>query len=892
MDVEPFRELPDDYVVTSGMRTALPFFQAMFEPSDTVLFRPIEIWEEKSGKKNQVAFDEVCHRPAQTLPLCLTIGHFEQIADEKRLNIFFGVCPRFGDNSKFDLAWQIRTVRSLWTDIDHISVDEAQARIAKSGLPPPTALVNSGNGVHAYWRLDEPYLIDDVGSPPPVLKEWVKTPGGKNKPRPYVVEDGDRVYLDQRRSISRLSLKAERGQNIVAGIAQILGGDNTQDLSRLLRVPGTFNRKDQRNGREPKLTELVECDQSRRYPLTAFERFAISSPETTRAKNIGAIPLPPVRKASASTVEQLTAAITRCMCAQPGQRSEADFALCCLAVRKGIAKEEVWSQVANVGKFAERGRTYFDRTWENAEFETRCKLLEDAEKDLNKKRPPNNSTSVDGSREERPSFDGPDIHDRPTIEVIPAIMPIGDTLRQVTDVLLGTKESFTRSDQLVVVNNSQITSILTSNELKGLLSQYVEFFFVDKEKGEFRPLPPDLGNTWLCNHVERGRLPAIKLFTNNPVYTSDWRLVAPGYDASSGIYYAGPVVGPRTGTKHLDTFLRDFCFHSPADRSNYLGMLLTTILMPHFIGSKPAVIFNGNQPGLGKSILAQGIAILRDGKSVETASYNPNDEEFEKRIGAIVRFGRTTIIIDNAKSNGRNPRIESACLERCITDAELSFRLLGHSASIRVENSHIFCITANSPDISRDLVTRSVAISLFHEGDPTRRTFSMPDPETYALTYRPELLGELMGMVDRWLSVGRPLAEIHSRFNKRGWANIVGGILAANGEPDFLSNAAEAAEGLDDIRRDFCELVSVMAQHTQGVWTPSEMSELALEHKLLEECLGTKSSRSQSTRMGILAGRYVNESFGISGHRKATFRKADGKDGSVYVVYVADSAER
>ena len=187
-------------------------------------------------------------------------------------------------------------------------------------------------------------------------------------------------------------------------------------------------------------------------------------------------------------------------------------------------------------------------------------------------------------------------------------------------------------------------------------------------------------------------------------------------------------------------------------------MLLTAILVPRFIGSKPAVLFSGNQPELGKSILAQIIAILRDGHPAETATYNPNDEEFEKRLGAIVRRGVTTIIIDNAKGRGRNPRIESACLERSITDPILSFRLLGYSQEIRAENSHIFCVTANTPDVSRDLVTRSVVVNLYYEGNPERRTFSIADPEGYAQQHRLELLGELIGMVERWKAAGMPRA--------------------------------------------------------------------------------------------------------------------------------------
>ena len=178
----------------------------------------------------------------------------------ERLNLFFGVCPRLGGKGRFDLAWQIRTVRALWTDIDHITVDEARERVANASLPPPSIIVNSGNGAHLYWLLDAPYLIDDAGDPPPVETEWTKTPDGQKKPRKYVVENGEKVYLDQRRHVSRLSPKAEHLQDVLAGIAKTLGGDHTTDLSRLLRLPGTLNRKDQRNGREPVPTALVECD--------------------------------------------------------------------------------------------------------------------------------------------------------------------------------------------------------------------------------------------------------------------------------------------------------------------------------------------------------------------------------------------------------------------------------------------------------------------------------------------------------------------------------------------------------------------------------------------------------------------------------------------------------
>ena len=253
-----------------------------------------------------------------------------------------------------------------------------------------------------------------------------------------------------------------------------------------------------------------------------------------------------------------------------------------------------------------------------------------------------------------------------------------------------------------------------------------------------------------------------------------------------------------------------------------------------------------------------------------------------------MRRGVTTIIIDNAKGQGRKPRIESACLERSVTDAVLSFRLLGKSQEIRAENSHIFCITANTPDVSPDSVSRSVVINLEYEGDPKRREFQVADPEGYAEQHRLELLGELIGMVERWKAAGIPRANVNTRFNKRGWGNIVGGILETNGDPDFLANAEEAAAQLDETRREFAELVAVLADHQQGTWTATELADLCGRERLLATDLGEGTPRSLSTKMGTLAGRYIDERFGMTDGRRVVFLRSKERKGNIYRVSVQE----
>ncbi|WP_436759377.1 YfjI family protein [Streptosporangium sp. V21-05] len=88
--------------------------------------------------------------------------------------------------------------------------DAAAARqiIAESGLPEPSLIINSGGGLYPWWFLEAPHLIsDDLGD------------------------------------ISTLS---SRWQHIIKASANRLGweyGVGVYDLDRVLRIPGTINRK-------------------------------------------------------------------------------------------------------------------------------------------------------------------------------------------------------------------------------------------------------------------------------------------------------------------------------------------------------------------------------------------------------------------------------------------------------------------------------------------------------------------------------------------------------------------------------------------------------------------------------------------------------------------------
>jgi hypothetical protein len=269
---------------------AIRFLNALFAPCDYVLVRPVETWtEDSTRKKSRVVYSHQRWRPAAMLATEESWQSLLAISEEHRANLFFGVCPRLGQVGQFDLSWQIRTVRVLWADLDHCTVAEARQRCHEAGLLPPSIVVCSGNGVHLYWILAEPFLIDDVGSPPAVLTEWIDQGQGKRIPRKYIQgENGQRIHLHLPNGRTpnpdcpwgQLSAKARLVQDVLAGLASKIGGDHTSDLARCLRLPGTLNRKDERNGRQPVPCALVECDSARRYPFADFEALALAAPES------------------------------------------------------------------------------------------------------------------------------------------------------------------------------------------------------------------------------------------------------------------------------------------------------------------------------------------------------------------------------------------------------------------------------------------------------------------------------------------------------------------------------------------------------------------------------------------------------------------------------------
>jgi hypothetical protein len=293
---------------------------------------------------------------------------------------------------------------------------------------------------------------------------------------------------------------------------------------------------------------------------------------------------------------------------------------------------------------------------------------------------------------------------------------------------------------------------------------------------------------------------------NHPVFDEDFQWLGPGYHERQKILVCGDdfepaafrepaIVGeaPRSIDEVLSRlpplirrWVQGFHWNSPVDLINYLGLALMVPLMPLLVqDGHPGGMFWGNKPGIGKSLAAQGLAILKDGAQASPTSVEGGSKEIENQIASELNDGRTVVFLDNLKGALNMPVIESN-----LTTKEVGFRIFHHQKKLRRPNDILWLCTTNDATPSDDMLSRCVHVRLHYEGAPDSHPFATSEHELtgFLRNERSGILAELAGMVVRWLDAGRPMAPAPSRFAVFG--RVVGSVLAANGLRGFLTNTA------------------------------------------------------------------------------------------------------
>jgi hypothetical protein len=325
----------------------------------------------------------------------------------------------------------------------------------------------------------------------------------------------------------------------------------------------------------------------------------------------------------------------------------------------------------------------------------------------------------------------------------------------------------------------------------------------DKEDS-FSVIPSRLAGAVLSDEDVAKSLPIIRYYMRRPVFDATFNWSGHGWHPTSGVLVHGPEVSlilpadpipqgsvidrlpPRTGE-----LLREFSWRSDSDLVNAVGVLLTGLLINHFVDQPhPMVLLDGNQPQLGKTLFAQCLGRLFDDQEPARLPL-VQDDELEKKLCSQLRSARSTLFLfDNARG-----KIESALIEANALAPLISIRILGHNTNMERPNLYLWVITSNSTSATEDLISRGLPIRLYYEGDPKLRAFQR-EPLEHVKRWRLDILGELAGMVQQWKVRGMTPGK--SKHRCQQWARVIGGILEVAGLQDFLANVAEAEAEMDE----------------------------------------------------------------------------------------------
>jgi len=309
-------------------------------------------------------------------------------------------------------------------------------------------------------------------------------------------------------------------------------------------------------------------------------------------------------------------------------------------------------------------------------------------------------------------------------------------------------------------------------------------------------------------------LPPLKLITRTPIIRADGTVIAKeGYDPVTRYYYLpapGFTLPPIDDTPTAedasyarqfieDELLGDFRFDTEADKTNYLGLLLTPFVRCLFDGQVPLALIDAPIMGSGKSLLAKLFSIIATGSdagflTLPTDRQDVGDEELRKLITSELAKGQNLFIFDNIEVP-----LKSSVLALALTNPFWTDRLLGRNESKSFAQEATWAATGNNLQVMDTLARRCYRIRIDAKtANPwERENFKHADLIAWARANRGDLVKALIIMIKSWLDADRPPTQIKSLASYESWTQIIGAILAFSGEREFLANKGFVFERLD-----------------------------------------------------------------------------------------------
>lgn len=356
-------------------------------------------------------------------------------------------------------------------------------------------------------------------------------------------------------------------------------------------------------------------------------------------------------------------------------------------------------------------------------------------------------------------------------------------------------------------------------------------------------------------------------------------LQRPGYDGATCLLYMPPVgfTVPAVPDAPTDDEVRaalrsvrdvfcDFPFAGDAHEGAALAALMTVLVRPCIDGPTPMFIVDATTRGSGKGLLTDVVSLTATGR---TAPIMPqtSDEEFEKRVTALLLRGATLGVIDNVARP-----LGGAAMDAMLTADIWSGRRLGASTITEIPNRITWIATGNNVALRGDMPRRCLRVYLVPDTErPEERTgFAHPDLAAWTLKNRGELVAAVLTIARGYIAAGRPEVP-GAEFGSFGrWRTAVRDPLVWAGAPDPLTTISELREEADVELSAWCRvvdgIVEVAGEEPFGVGQVLEAMGAGAGNgrsdalQALAELCGTDSptARQVAARLRSIKGRIIS----------------------------------
>ena len=325
--------------------------------------------------------------------------------------------------------------------------------------------------------------------------------------------------------------------------------------------------------------------------------------------------------------------------------------------------------------------------------------------------------------------------------------------------------------------------------------------------------PPARMVKTLKERVGRFRFPVLTTIINAPTLRSDGSLLAvPGYDKATGLLFDPrgvefPAISTRPtrrdaehALKTLSVLLGGFPFEDGASHSVAVSAILTACTRSAY-PLAPLHGFSATVAGSGKGKLVDIPTVIATGREAGVTAQTLNEEEMEKRLGALLLAGASTIAIDNCTAPLDGNLICSA-----LTQPIIAIRPFGKLDTVEVPSVAFLTATGNNLTVVGDMSRRTLVCRIDAGVErPELREFEF-EPVARAKRDRLHLVSAALTILLAYQAAGSPRQSTPlGSFEE--WSRMVRDALLWLGCPDPVSTM-EHARATDPKLHELFEVMS------------------------------------------------------------------------------------